>query len=132
MKPILFFALALFAFCAPAFCDEGISDPAAVNSEFSQWEDEFKSSLDSLGASESAGAAPAAQAAPVPAVPAARPLPPISTQDAQAARDLPGSDDGARVDRLENRVAQLERTVRALEDRQRILDRTVDDLKRRR
>lgn len=124
MKPMLSFLLAFLMVSGTAFSDEGISDPSSADTDFGQWESEFKSSLDSIGNS----------APEEPSVPPVRPqpLPLLTSADAKAAKDLPGTGDGSRVDRLENTVAQLERAVKALEDRQRILDRTVDDLKRRR
>lgn len=124
MKPMLTFFFAFLMVSGTAFSDEGISDPSSADTDFGQWESEFKSSLDSIG--DSAPEEPSA--APV----RPQPLPLLTTADAKAAKDLPGTGDGSRVDRLENTVAQLERAVKALEDRQRILDRTVDDLKRRR
>ncbi len=124
MKPMLSFLLVFLMVSGKAFSDEGISDPSSADTDFGQWESEFKSSLDSIG--DSAQEEPSAP----PVRP--QPLPLLTSADAKAAKDLPGTGDGSRVDRLENTVAQLERAVKALEDRQRILDRTVDDLKRRR
>jgi len=125
LKPMLSFLFAFLMVSGTAFSDEGISDPTSADTDFGQWESEFKSSLDSIG--DSAQEEPSASSPLRP-----QPLPLLTTADAKAAKDLPGSGDGSRVDRLENTVAQLERAVKALEDRQRILDRTVDDLKRRR
>lgn len=123
MKSMLSFLLAFLLIGGTAFSDEGVSDPSS-DTDFGQWENEFKSSLDSIGSSASEEP-PASPVRP-------QPLPLLTKADAKAAKDLPGGGDGSRVDRLENTVAQLERAVKALEDRQRILDRTVDDLKRRR
>ncbi len=139
MKAIfLFLSLTFLILTGTAQADEGtISDPSAPEaSDFNQWENEFKSSLDDL--SKPGSTPPASSGTAVANVPAAsilkkapKPQAPLPEQPLPSP-DVETVDGNTRVDRVESRVAQLERSLRLMEERLRMLDREVDDLKRRR
>ncbi|MBU3758647.1 MAG: hypothetical protein FGM27_01810 [Candidatus Omnitrophica bacterium] len=131
MKPTIFFLMVLTLWSFSSFADEGM-DPDAVSAEYQQWEQEFKSSLASPEAVQTGSGASAPARPETPSARVNRPVGSVSAQSPQALKDRPALDGASKVERLENRVGQLERTVKSLEDRQEILDRMIDDLKRRR
>ena len=130
------------SFLAIIFCQAslGIADTTTTPDEFEKWDNELNQSwgaLEKVNTEIEATSTPsvpemdaAAKRKVTPTVTPAKTAKPLA-YEAESIDSRQVSDLQARIDRLEGRVKQLERSEGSLQDQIRNLDRTVNDLRRK-